>query len=105
MQSNLIISSTKEYFFSGCRSLGDRYSRRFTSSSGDHPDEPEVPASMMALVATAVSIWSHSCVGLTTYPQIGLCMFARLGQWHLSSDRVQFRWTGGRLLLPNGLSL
>lgn len=42
------------------RPLAERYMSWFTSTSGAFPDELEVPASMMALVATAVSI---SCAG------------------------------------------
>ena len=44
------------HFFSKPRSFGWSLVERFTSSLPDKPDEKEIPAAMLALVSTAVSL-------------------------------------------------
>ena len=44
------------HFFSKARSFGWRIVDHFTSSLPDKPDEKEIPAAMLALVSTAVSL-------------------------------------------------
>lgn len=45
----------KDQVFTGVNSLGVRHRSRFTSSLQDTPDlEPEIPASLLSLAATAV---------------------------------------------------
>ena len=57
-----IISSIKEYFFTGSRgSLAQRYDASFSSSIKDGPEknELELPIPMVCLVATTVSVINY----------------------------------------------
>ena len=48
-------------FFKSSTSLGFKIMDRFTSSLLDKPDEKEIPAPMLALVATAVCVGYEWC--------------------------------------------
>jgi hypothetical protein len=51
----IIVSIIKDQVFTGSHSIGVRQRSDFKSSLPDYEDEPELPAPMVALVATAVS--------------------------------------------------
>ncbi|CDO71996.1 hypothetical protein BN946_scf184943.g31 [Trametes cinnabarina] len=72
-------------FFKRANSFGFRVSSYFTSSVPDKPDEKEIPASMLALVATALYAAIDDCKNRLAQPR----HFTANDYWNVYADHIQ----------------
>jgi len=83
-----IVSIIKMKFFTGSTSIGYQHRNRFTSSikEGSKALEMEVPAPIIALVATAVRVYCLSNIfGLTTR-SLDICCYCGVSKWQWSNQ-------------------
>ena len=66
--TRVFFDALKVAFFSNSRAYGAPIVSHFTSSLPDAPEEKEIPAAMLALVATAVSVRIATMHTLWYYP-------------------------------------
>lgn len=79
-------------FFKCPTSFGFKIAQEFASSLLDKPEEKEIPAPMLALVATAVTVYALRSVSARTdtiTTRTAACGHRRLQAWVYTSPRIQ----------------